>query len=74
MIKAPDRRREPRQWLIVMVDAETGDKTIAPHTLSTDEAVAVFRSWEAEELDSRKAVAMFWPAAVALPSWLKPTE
>ncbi|MCC7334067.1 MAG: hypothetical protein IT422_03160 [Pirellulaceae bacterium] len=73
MIKVPNRRREPRQWQIVMVDTETGDRTVAPKTVSTEEAMALFRTWEAEELDSRRAVAMFWPAAMALPRWLEPS-
>lgn len=72
--QAPQRKpSDDRQWVIIMVDVETGDRSMASKTVSTREAVAVFKSWESEELDRRGAIPMFWPAFHPLPDWLTPS-
>jgi len=57
-----------------MVDLENGERNVVDAPVSTRQAIAVFRAWEAKDLDERNAIPMFWPASHPLPSWLTPSK
>ncbi len=72
MIRPTSKREssEVRLWWVVMVDLESGERNVIDTPVSTNEAIAAFRAWEARDLDERKAIPMFWPASHPLPVWL----
>ncbi len=76
MIKPATKKEssDVRLWWIVMVDLETGERNTVDKAISTNEAIALFKSWEAKDLDERKAIPMFWPASHPLPVWLLPSD